>query len=294
MPPKIDRTGQVFGKLTVLEQDFEKTKEKGEVYWRCQCECGRIKSIKAGSLSRGSTKSCGICASDHTGKKFGRLTVLYRTKVGNGRKVYWMCQCDCGNIVEKSINDLLSGNTKSCGCLNREVSHNRNFKNITGQKFGKLTPLEYYTQDGITFWKCQCDCGNTIIVRAHNLQTGHTQSCGCISKSIEEQNIENILKENNLPYQKEYIFKDLPKRRFDFYIDNKYLIEFDGEQHTKFMPDWHQTYDKFKQYQQRDKEKNKYCLDHNIPLYRIPYEYRDKLTLELLTDEKFRVKAEEL
>ena len=292
MPSKIDRTGQVFGKLTVLEQDFEKTKEKGEVYWRCQCECGRIKSIKAGNLSSGATKSCGMCASDHTGKKFGRLTVLYRTKVRNRRKVYWMCQCDCGNIVEKPISDLLSGHTKSCGCLNREATHQRFFKDLTGQKFDKLTPLEYYIEDGITFWKCQCDCGNTITVRAHNLQTGHTQSCGCISKSIGEQNIENILKENNIPYQKEYIFKDLPQRRFDFYVNNKYLIEFDGEQHTKFTPDWHQTYDKFKQYQQRDKEKNKYCLKHNIPLYRIPYKYRNKLTLELLTDEKFLVRKE--
>ena len=41
---------------------------------------------------------------------------------------------------------------------------------------------------------------------------------------------------------------------------------------------------------QRDKEKNQYCLSHNIPLYRIPYDYRDTLTLELLTDEKFLVK----
>ena len=40
----------------------------------------------------------------------------------------------------------------------------------------------------------------------------------------------------------------------------------------------------------RDKEKNQYCLSHNIPLYRIPYTYRDTITYEELTNEKFRVK----
>lgn len=290
MPSKIDRTGQRYGKLLVLEQDFEKSKETGVVYWRCQCDCGRIKSIRADSLARGATTSCGLCKNDHTGKKFGRLTALYRTKTGPRREVYWMCQCDCGNLVEKRINSLLSGQTKSCGCLNSELAHQRFFKDITGQKFGKLIPIKYFKKNNMIYWECQCECGNMTIVSSHNLLSNHTQSCGCINTSIGEQNIENILKENNISYQKEYTFNDLPNRRFDFYVNNNYLIEFDGEQHTQIRNHWGQNSNKFEQGKQRDKEKNEYCLKNGIPLYRIPYEYRDKLTLELLTDEKFLVK----
>lgn len=45
---------------------------------------------------------------------------------------------------------------------------------------------------------------------------------------------------------------------------------------------------------QRDKEKNNYCLKHNIPIYRIPYKYRDTITLEMLTNEQFLVKDSEI
>lgn len=37
-------------------------------------------------------------------------------------------------------------------------------------------------------WKCQCDCGNEIIVRPDSLTSGHTKSCGCLQKEIVSQN----------------------------------------------------------------------------------------------------------
>jgi hypothetical protein len=53
---------------------------------------------------------------DLTGKSFGRLTVLaYDCTIG--KKAYWKCQCDCGNIRIVSRNCLRQGQTKSCGCL---------------------------------------------------------------------------------------------------------------------------------------------------------------------------------
>ena len=141
-------------------------------------------------------------------------------------------------------------------------------------------------------WYCKCDCGNETIVQSSNLINGHTQSCGCIAYSIGESNISKILKDNNIKYYSEYTFNGLPKRRYDFYLpDLNIAIEFDGPQHkTKASGCWNQTEEEYKQAIKRDKEKNEYCLKNNIPLYRIPYEYRDKLTLELLTDEKFLVK----
>lgn len=38
-------------------------------------------------------------------------------------------------------------------------------------------------------WKCQCDCGTTLLVRSQFLKNGHTKSCGCYRKeSLSEQN----------------------------------------------------------------------------------------------------------
>lgn len=53
------------------------------------------------------------------GKKFGRLTVL--EYVGNdGQNSIWRCRCDCGNEITLRDCKLVTGHTKSCGCLQRE------------------------------------------------------------------------------------------------------------------------------------------------------------------------------
>ena len=53
---------------------------------------------------------------DLRGRKFGRLTVIERIGTKN-RKSVWECKCECGNTKEVVSNNLISGNTKSCGCL---------------------------------------------------------------------------------------------------------------------------------------------------------------------------------
>jgi len=55
------------------------------------------------------------------GKQFNRLTALWKSKKKTkwGRPI-WVCRCMCGNLIEVSRNSLITGNTKSCGCLNKE------------------------------------------------------------------------------------------------------------------------------------------------------------------------------
>lgn len=58
-------------------------------------------------------------------------------------------------------------------------------KDLTGQKFGSLTVLNRLPSiKGRTKWLCVCDCGNFKEVESHNLQNGHTKSCGCLRKEI--------------------------------------------------------------------------------------------------------------
>lgn len=59
------------------------------------------------------------------GDKFSRLTTLYKIHNHKKKNQYWLCICECGNLKEVSTCNLKSGNTKSCGCLNKEVVSKR-------------------------------------------------------------------------------------------------------------------------------------------------------------------------
>ena len=54
------------------------------------------------------------------GQKFGRLTVVELDKSKKRNGTYWLCKCDCGNTSIVRSDSLISGNTKSCGCLASE------------------------------------------------------------------------------------------------------------------------------------------------------------------------------
>ena len=63
---------------------------------------------------------------DLTGQRFGRLIAIKSTNKRNvGRNVIWLCKCECGNTSEISSGSLLSGDTKSCGCLAREKNQQK-------------------------------------------------------------------------------------------------------------------------------------------------------------------------
>lgn len=63
---------------------------------------------------------------------------------------------------------------------------NAKYKDLTGQRFGRLTVIKRAPNvpnksgHSSMAWECLCDCGNTTIVRACNLNGNHTSSCGCL------------------------------------------------------------------------------------------------------------------
>lgn len=63
--------------------------------------------------------------------KYGRLTVIetFTKRQSNGKMAtYAKCLCDCGNTKTLKMNDLKTGNTKSCGCLAHDLLVKRNTK----------------------------------------------------------------------------------------------------------------------------------------------------------------------
>ncbi len=121
------------------------------------------------------------------GQKFGHLTVVKKAEE-KGRTRY-LCQCDCGNSVEVFASSIISGHTKSCGCIKRDQPAH-NFFDITGMKFGHLHVQGVdHKFNGKVYYKCLCDCGKEIVVLGNSLKRGATHSCGCarsqaISKKI--------------------------------------------------------------------------------------------------------------
>lgn len=81
--------------------------------------------------------------------------------------------------------------------------------------------------------------------------------------------------------------------RFDFYVKNDFIIEFDGEQHYKeVLGSWGEDIS-FSERQNRDKKKNDYCFRNKIPIKRIPYWVLDSLSIDDLLSDKFLVKESE-
>lgn len=78
-------------------------------------------------------------ANDLTGKKFGKLEVIGVHDTGS-RKTYYVCQCDCGNVKVVRADALISGATKSCGCIKKEQDKT----NLTANHKHKMSGTRIY------------------------------------------------------------------------------------------------------------------------------------------------------
>lgn len=285
MPKALNLIGEKYNKLTVIEKAAN---IKGRTAWKCQCECGEFTVVTTKDLRNSNVRSCGcLKRKDLVGQKFGKLTIVKATKDRRHGSVVWECKCECGNTTYATTEGLRTGDNVSCGCRNlaREKFSNTYKIDLTNKRFGKLLVLESTEQrskKGEQIWKCQCDCGNICLVTTNHLTTGNTQSCGCKAGcSLGEQEIKTILEQNNIKFKQEFIFSDLPNRRYDFALLDKndkviQLIEFDGEQHYIDAPFFNTT---LEEQRKIDEEKTLFAKSKGIKLIRIPYWKRGKLEL---------------
>lgn len=53
-----------------------------------------------------------------------------------------------------------------------------------GTQYNRLTALEFVKRDRHSdpYWRWQCVCGNTKVIRLNSVRHGHTKSCGCLHK----------------------------------------------------------------------------------------------------------------
>lgn len=184
------KPGYRVGKLTV--EQLTDQRKNGYGVWKCRCDCGGEILLDTRCLQRETIKDCGCVsvvgpgAKDISGQRFGKLTALAPTgERSSSGSIIWRCRCDCGKEVSADLNQLMSGNKKSCGCLRTPP-----LKEFVGLRFGRLTVTEYAgKKNGMHQWKCVCDCGKETIVGQTCLQRGKTKSCGCLQASIHKKNL---------------------------------------------------------------------------------------------------------
>lgn len=126
-----DLSGHKFNRWTVLERAESIVESSGKfaTVWKCSCECGVVRNIRAGSLKGNTTHSCGCykheqlsIKRDLIGNSFGLWLVLYKDNElwispTTGRWYYtWSCECRCGTIRSVAEQSLISNKTTSCGC----------------------------------------------------------------------------------------------------------------------------------------------------------------------------------
>ena len=150
---------------------------------------------------------------DLTGKRFGNLVVIRRAtdqiSPAGHHLPMWECLCDCGNIKITSGQRLRHGITTSCGCddnvvrnQNGQFVKGQGIKDITGEKFGKLTVIALDRMENRrSYWIVECECGNRKVVRGDTLKV--ITSCGCDKKKQDIINL-SITNHHELTYHPVY------------------------------------------------------------------------------------------
>lgn len=156
-----------------------------------------------------------MAAIDMTGQKIGKLLVIERDTTKKGGAAYWICKCDCGNIISVRGTSLRDKNhpTQSCGCLAKQKK-NIDTTSLINKRFGRLVVIERDLSVEIghgkeSRWICQCDCGNKVSILGRSLTSGRTQSCGCLRKEKTTQ--KNTLDLTNKRYGKVVAIKNTYK-----------------------------------------------------------------------------------
>jgi hypothetical protein len=138
---------------------------------------------------------------------------------------------------------------------------------IIGEYLGSEIPIN-----------CKCNkCGHEWSPISRSLKNG--QGCPICSSSKGERKIFDYLQAKNVTFNTQHSFPDCKHvgvLKFDFYLNElNVCLEYDGIQHFKPIDFASKGYEwadeQLKSSKKRDKIKDNYCKNKNIPLIRIPY-----------------------
>jgi|ERR1035437_79820 very-short-patch-repair endonuclease len=203
------------------------------------------------------------------GDKYSYLTTIYVTA---RNKINIICSKH-GIFFQKPHDHLYGRGCPKCvGLYNKS---NDDFiiesKKIFGDKFEYNKTIYTNSQNYVII---TCKQHGDFMLSPNN-HLSKKQGCPICKESKGEEKISNALKKMNIPFIQEKTFQNcIGKRRklpFDFYLPKQNLvIEYDGKHHFEVV-DAFGGEKGFDEIQQNDKIKNRFLIENNIKLLRIPY-----------------------
>lgn len=172
MPQAINISGRRYGRLLAIRQVFPSKNRQSQ--WLCECNCGLTTVVALTYLRTGHTQSCGCLRAermkqmrfmDMTGCRFGRLVVKSLANKRRKSQIHWNCECECGTNVIVAASNLRSGNSNSCGCLQKQTASDRILVNLTGQRIRKWTVIGRAPKGrrSSAMWLCRHDDGRECV-----------------------------------------------------------------------------------------------------------------------------------
>lgn len=130
---------------------------------------------------------------DLTGQRFNHLVAIEpgpdKIYPSGLKRKTWLCLCDCQQNISEDNKKLTpvptvllqNGEAKSCGC--GKFRKNPSKKDWTDYCFGKLrvvreVPKPEHLKNPGAYWECQCECGNTVVIKSTDITRKSQLSCG--------------------------------------------------------------------------------------------------------------------
>ena len=167
-----------------------------------------------------------------TDKVFGRLTVKKYLYTDKHRKSVWECVCDCGQTVNVKRGELVNGDTKSCGCLQRETITTRSTthglrKSRAYRAWGNMMSRCYNVRG--KEYKHYGARGIKVCKMWHKFPNFYEDMSECpAGYSIERINVNGNYEPNNCDW--------IPRNKQNRNKRNSRLITFNGETHC--LSEW--------------------------------------------------------
>lgn len=242
-------------------------------------DCGEIHYINPGSLKRG--RRCPTCSRIKRNLKLTKSNAEWLDQVkelvgdeytflepykGNHKPIKYRHNV-CGFVGKIDPANFLAGH-RCVNCSNQYQSEETYKQKMFDMYHGAYTLVSHYNKSSKKVKIRHNKCHRSRWVNANNFIQGKSHCIFC-SQSNGEQLVMDVLKDYGVDYNYGYVLPN--KLHLDFYIPKKKLgIEYDGIQHYE-PRDIFGGEMEFKKQRERDKRKDKYCIDHEITLIRIPY-----------------------
>jgi hypothetical protein len=262
---------------TILITENEYTNGTAKINFKC--DKGHITDTNVVALKNG--HGCNVCSGnkkltyEQVKTKFEEYGYTMISTTYFNARTQMEVKCQNGHLTSICYDDVTHSKGPSNGCKYcsgcapceyedvKKAFENENYTLLSTEYINAHKHLEFVCPKG----------------HQHKMSYTHFVSgkrCGICAESNGEMIIRKYLDKSQIPYEREKRFKQCKNKKylpFDFYVDNKFIIEFDGIQHFTYTEnDFFGGKERFAQCQLHDKIKTDFCFDYHIPLLRISYD----------------------